>query len=253
MPLSTLFRRLPKRSPSAWLWDGLLGAAVAGALAMASADAPAQTSPQALPGEEIAQMARQAAKSAGLEGARIEVELGELDPRLNLAPCQKVEPYLPTGVPALGHTRVGLRCVVGSKLWRVTLPVTVQVWSKALVTTEALAAGTVLGPQHVVSAEVDLTAAPGAAVTLEADAIGRSLSRSLAPGSALRVTDLKARQWFAAGETVRVSAAGPGWQVVVEGQAMNPGIEGQPVRVRTEGGRMVTGRPVADRLVEMRL
>ncbi len=239
--------------PAAWSWSGLAAALAASLLALVSPAATAQASPQPLPGEAIAQMARQAAQSAGLPGARIEVELGELDPRLNLAPCQKVEPYLPAGVPALGRTRVGLRCVVGSKLWRVTLPVTVQVWSQALVTTEALAAGTVLAPQHLMPAEVDLTAAPGAAITVEADAIGRSLSRSLAPGSALRATDLKARQWFAAGETVRVSAAGPGWQVMVEGQAMNPGIEGQPVRVRTEGGRMITGRPVADRRVEMQL
>jgi flagella basal body P-ring formation protein FlgA len=253
MPLPTLTRPHASRLPSAgwqrWLW----GAALAATLGGASAQAPAQSTAQILPSEEITQMARQAAQSAGLQGARIEVQLGELDPRLNLAPCQKVEPFLPTGVPALGRTRVGLRCAAGPKLWSVTLPVTVQVWSTALVTTEALPAGTVLTAQHLMPAEVDLTAAPGAAITVEADAIGRSLNRSLAPGSALRATDLKARQWFAAGEMVRVSAIGPGWQVVVEGQAMNPGIEGQPVRVRTESGRMITGRPVADRWVEMRL
>jgi flagellar basal body P-ring formation protein FlgA len=230
-----------------------LAVLVAALLALGSPDLLAQNAAQVLPGEQIAQMARSAAKSAGLEGARIEVELGELDPRLNLAPCQQIEPYLPTGVPALGRTRVGLRCVVGSKLWRVTLPVTVQVWSTALVTTEALPAGTVLGPQHLKSAEVDLTADVGAAVTVQADAVGRTLLRALAPGSALRATDLKARQWFAAGETVRVVAMGAGWQVAVEGQAMNPGIEGQAVRVRTDSGRMITGRPVADRQVEMSL
>ena len=52
---------------------------------------------------------------------------------------------------------------------------------------------------------------------------------------------------------VRVVAVGPGWQVVTEGEAMNPGLEGQTVRIRTESGRLLQGRPVGDRQVEVAL
>jgi flagella basal body P-ring formation protein FlgA len=82
---------------------------------------------------------------------------------------------------------------------------------------------------------------------------GRTLGRALQPGQGLRATDLRQRQWFAAGDTVQVLARGNGFAVSGEAQALNPGIEGQPVRVRTESGRVLTGTPVADRRVEVLL
>jgi flagella basal body P-ring formation protein FlgA len=83
--------------------------------------------------------------------------------------------------------------------------------------------------------------------------VGRVLARLLAAGQALRQTDLKSRQWFAAGETVSLVAVGPGYSVSGEGQALTPGIEGQVVRVRTENGRVVTGQAVAEHRVEIPL
>jgi flagella basal body P-ring formation protein FlgA len=79
------------------------------------------------------------------------------------------------------------------------------------------------------------------------------LARPLAAGDTLREQDLRARQWFAAGDTVRIVAGGTGWRIDSEGQALGPGIEGQSVRVRTESGRIVSGIAVADRRVEVAL
>ena len=182
---------------------------------------------------------------------RVEIEVGQLDPRLRLAPCEHVEPYLPAGLPAWGHTRIGLKCTAGAKAWNVTLPITVHAWRRALVLNSALPAGTVLEAGHLAEDEVDLSAAPGAVVTELSAAVGRTLARTVSAGSALRLPDLKVRQWFAAGETVRVVASGPGWSINTEGQALSPGLEGQTVRVRTESGRLLQGRPVAERQVEV--
>jgi len=89
---------------------------------------------------------------------------------------------------------------------------------------------------------------------LHADlAVGRVLTRPLKAGQSLRQSHLKPRQWFAAGDTVTVVAQGPGFSVAGEAQALTNGIEGQPARVRTEGGRMLTGQPVGDRRVELGL
>ncbi len=202
---------------------------------------------------QVQQMARDSAGRAGLGDARIEVEVGSLDPRLKLAPCQRIEPYLPPGLPVWGRTRIGLKCTQGAKLWNVTLPITVHVYARALVTQAALPAGTVLAAEHLTEAEVDLAAAPGLPINQPGALAGRSLQRPLAAGSPLRPADLKARQWFAAGETVRVVAVGPGWSVVTEAEALSPGLEGQSVRVRTESGRLLQGRPVGDRRVEVSL
>lgn len=234
----------------ALLWSALLALA----LTLASGAVRAQADGDlAGIGAQVEQLAKESAGRAGLAGARIEVEVGSLDPRLKLAPCQRIEPYLPAGLPAWGRTRIGLRCTQGARLWNVSLPITVKVWARSLVTASALPAGTMLAAEHLGEAEVDLAAAPGLPQTEPGALVGRYLARPLAAGSALRQTDLKARQWFAAGETVRVVAVGPGWQVVTEGQAMSPGLEGQIVRVRTEQGRMLQARPVGDRQVEVAL
>ncbi len=226
----------------------LLGASLAAAGQVAGGE-----SDIAAVGAQVQQMARDSAGRAGLQDARIEVEVGRLDPRLKLAPCQRIEPYLPPGLPVWGRTRVGLKCTQGVKPWNVTLPVTVRVYARSLVAQSALPAGTTLAPEHFTEAEVDLAAAPGLPIGELGRVVGRTLARPLAAGSALRPADLKARQFFAAGETVRVVALGPGWQVVTEAEALNPGLEGQTVRVRTESGRLLQGRPVGDRQVEVAL
>ena len=207
--------------------------------------------------QKVESLARSGASAATAaeqaRGVRVEVKVGKLDPRLKLAPCQHIDTYLPPGLPIWGSTRVGLRCTQGAKLWNVSIPIQVSVYAQATVLKTALAAGTVLDGGQLAQAEVDIAAAPGAAVSDPMLAIGRTLGRSVAAGATLRQSDLKARQFFAAGETVRVTALGPGWQVVTEGQAVGAGIEGQPVHVRTEGGRLLTARPSGDRQVEVAL
>ena len=83
--------------------------------------------------------------------------------------------------------------------------------------------------------------------------VGRTLARGLAAGDAVRKNDLKARQWFNAGDMVRIVAGGPGYAISSEGQAMGPGLEGQAVRVRTEAGRIITGVATGDRQIEVAL
>lgn len=239
-------------APTACRLAGLALAALAAAPAFAQ-DEPGYTPDNALL-KQVETMARNGAAAATAEqGVRVEVKVGKLDPRLKLAPCLRIEPYLPPGLPILGATRMGLRCTQGAKLWNVSLPIQVSVWTQATVVKSALAAGTVLDAGQLSQAEVDIAAAPGAAVPEPLLVVGRTLARSVAAGATLRQTDLKPRQFFAAGETVRVTALGPGWQVVTEGQAVGAGIEGQTAHVRTESGRMLNARPSGDHQVEVTL
>lgn len=195
----------------------------------------------------------QAASRTAVPGMRVEIELGELDPRLKLAPCQQVEPYLPSGTRLWGKARIGLRCLQGATRWNVYLPVTVQVFAPTLVATRALAAGSMLAAEDFALTEADIAADPSPAIRMPALAVGRTLGRPLAAGEPLHQRDLRARQWFAAGETVRVVAQGNGYSVAGEALAMSPGIEGQAVRIRTESGRILSGVAVAERQVEIAL
>jgi flagellar basal body P-ring formation protein FlgA len=206
--------------------------------------------------ERLAQTAAMAVMSG--TPARVEVELGRLDPRLKLAPCREVQPYLPKGLQMWGRSRIGLRCLdaqsgAGGARWNVSLPVTVKVFARALVAATALPAGATLTEEHLATAEIDIASEQGAVFTDAAPLLGRTLVRPLDSGDALRSNSLSKRQWFASGETVVVRAVGPGFTIAGEGQAMTPGLEGHDVKVRFESGRTVTGRAVGERSVEVLL
>ncbi len=228
-------------------------------LSAALASAAPATTATALPDNlaaEVQRLAREAAVIVWGDGAkppRVEVVLGRLDPRLRLAPCQQILPYLPAGTRPLGNTRMGLRCARGPAAWNVSLPIAVKVWAPSLVASTALPAGTVLERRHLTSAEVDLAERVDPTIAVPEAALGRTLARGLAAGEALRRTDLKTRLWFSAGDTVRIVAVGPGYAISSEGQAMGPGLEGQSARVRTESGRIVSGIAAGERRIEVAL
>lgn len=248
--------RRPASCGRAGLRHGLAGLAAVAVLAggspvaLAQEDTPAAMTTAALPTRQIVEMTRAAVPQAAQ--TRIEVVPGQLDARLKLAPCQQIEPYLPAGATPWGPSRIGLRCVRGSVAWNVYLPVAVRVWRPAVVVTSALAAGAELGPSDLALAEVDIAASPSPVFTDPARLHGRRLAMAMTPGTALRQQHLAQRQWFAAGETVTIAVRGDGFTASTEGQALNPGLEGQPVRVRVSSGRIITGLPAGARLVEVR-
>jgi flagella basal body P-ring formation protein FlgA len=244
---------VPAAAPAARRLAGLALAALAAA---ASAQDETGYTPDNALLQQVETMARNGASAATAEqgsGVRVEVKVGRLDPRLKLAPCQQIDPYLPPGLPVWGSTRIGLRCTRGVKAWNVSIPIQVSVYAQATVARSALPPGTVLDGSMLMQSEVDIAAAPGAAVPDPMLVVGRTLVRAVGAGATLRQTDLKPRQFFASGDTVRVTALGPGWQVVTEGQAVGAGIEGQSVRVRTDGGRLLSVRPTGDHQVEVTL
>ena len=68
---------------------------------------PASGSPADPLATEVAAMVKQAAAIVWGESAappRIEVQVGRLDARLRLAPCQQIVPYLPAGSRPIGRT-----------------------------------------------------------------------------------------------------------------------------------------------------
>lgn len=171
---------------------------------------------------------------------RVTVEVGQLDPRLQLAPCAKVEPHLLPGTRLWGRSAIGVRCVEGAR-WSVALPVTVTVHGPALVAAEAIAAGAQPGPGAVRLQEVELTREPGTPVTDPAQLVGRALTRAVPAGTVLRVEHLRIVPTVAAGDPVRVRLIGQGFAIQTDGQVLSAAADGQSVRVRTEAGRVLGG------------
>lgn len=172
---------------------------------------------------------------------RMEVSIGALDTRLRLAPCARVEPYLPAGSRLWGRTRLGLRCVEGQTAWNVFLPVTVKAWGPAWVLTGNVASGAVLSASDATEAEVDWAADAAPVVANPDQWVGQIASRPLVAGQTLRQPMVRAPSLFKAGAQVRVVAQGPGYAVTSAGQALTAGAVGQTVRVRMDNGRTISG------------
>lgn len=222
------------------VWCSLTGL---GSLAGASTPEQALTQPLLQQASEWAQKNLSSDDvPEGDQPLRPEIELGQLDSRLKLAPCARVEPYLPRGARLWGRSRIGLRCVEGAVLWNVFLPITVKVWGPAWVVQRAVAPGAVLHVGDVAPGEVDWAEHPAPVLVRQADWLGVTAARGLMPGQVLRQNMVRPVQVFKAGTEVKVLVKQAGFQMSATGRAMGHGFLGQPVRVKMPGGRVVSGR-----------
>ncbi|MCD6674789.1 MAG: flagellar basal body P-ring formation chaperone FlgA [Burkholderiaceae bacterium] len=188
---------------------------------------------------------------AGRAGLRVEVQVGKLNRGMRLAPCARIEPFLPPNAKLWGRGFVGVRCAEGAS-WSTMIPVTVSVFGPALVANLPLPAGAMPSADDFRIEEVDWTRTTGVPVSDPAWLAGRSLGRPLSAGQVLRANDLRIPQTIAAGDPVRIRMVGSGFSVSAGGFALSGAGEGQSLRVRTETGRMLVGT-VRERTVEVRL
>ena len=185
--------------------------------------------------------AAQTALPASIRGVSLDVSVGAIDPRLKLAPCANVEPYLPVGARLWGKNRIALRCIDGLVRWNVSLPVTVKANGRAWVIKNPIAPGVAITASDVIESDVDWAEEP-APVLLDAGVWeGQVATRALATGQTLRLGMLKAAQVFQAGAQVRVVAQGLGFEVSGDAFALSSGVVGQLARVRMENGRIASG------------
>lgn len=184
---------------------------------------------------------------------RLELVVGALDSRLRLAPCARVEPYVPPGARLWGKTRVGLRCNDGQARWNVFLPVTVKAFGPAWVMRNNLAAGAVLTEADLMLAEADWAEEPSPVMANPQQWLGQVASRALGSGQVLRQNMVRPATVFQAGTQVRVLAQGAGFQIMADGQALSAGVIGQLARVRMDNGRIMSGTVLDARTVRLEM
>jgi len=183
-------------------------------------------------------------------GGEVEVTVGDPDPRLNLAPCERMEPFVPSGARLWGRTSLGVRCLDGAR-WTVYLPTTIKVFAPGLVAARPIARGEPLGPDDVRAERLELTALPPGLIG-GVDAIdGKTAARAIAAGEAIRRDLLRAPQVLQAGDPVRVLAGGAGFSVITEGKALTAATDGQTAQVAV-AGKVLTGVARAGKVVEVR-
>ncbi|MDD2880942.1 MAG: flagellar basal body P-ring formation chaperone FlgA [Rhodoferax sp.] len=247
-PLMCFARRL---FPPVWLVAGTL-AGLLGVGAQAQAQPVAEAADTAAIYSNAQRWLDDAlAGSASSLPLRMEVSVGELDRRLRLAPCDRVEPYIPPNVRLWGKSRLGLRCTQGSSKWNVFLPITVKAFGPAWVVKGLVQQGAVLSEDDAMAVEVDWAEFNSPIVANVSDWVGQTAVRMLSTGQALRQDMVRAAQVFQAGAQVRVLARGVGFEIATSGQAVSAGVVGHSARVRMDNGRIMTGEVLDSRTVGM--
>ena len=237
-------------SGSSLLACALLAAGAAHAQQQASDPAPL---PEALRGtQQWLEAAVQAAEVPNpVTPLRMEVVVGALDPRLRLAPCNKVEPSRPVGTRLWGHARVGLRCTEGTVRWNVFLPVTIKAFGPAWVMRNNISPGATLTDADAGSAEVDWAEDASPVVLDPHQWVGSTTTRALSAGQTLRQSALRAAVAFPAGTQVHAVAQGKGFSISTDAQSLVAGTVGQTVRLRLDNGHVVSGRVLDDKTVQL--
>lgn len=202
--------------------------------------------------ERIHQSVEQLVRSqtVGLPG-KVSFSLGEIDTRLNLPVCPSLEAFIPPGVRLWGNANVGVRCS-SSTPWTIYVSVSLRVLSGVVIAAHPLTQGRVIELSDLAVQEVDLTQLPGAVITDPAQAVGRIVTLSVAPGQPLRQDLLRTPPVIQQGQSVTLRSQGTGFRVSAEGRALTNAAEGQVTQVRTPSGQTVSGIARAGAIVDMR-
>lgn len=194
---------------------------------------------------------------AGELGARegkADIRLGELDRRLRLARCDRpLEGYLPSAGSLTGNISVGVRCT-GSHPWKIFVPARVALIETVVVSRGFLARGTVLGEDHIMLAEREITA-PGHGYIKDIDqALGRVLRQPVRDGLVINPAMLDRPRLVRRGDEVLIVSEGGAFEVRMKGSALSDGAEGDRIQVRNGSSRrVVEGRVASDGTIMVKM
>lgn len=190
---------------------------------------------------------------------RPEIKVGEVDKRLILPECAKLEVFLPQGAQLIGKSMLGVRCpkdaLAAAKQganqgWSLFVPAQVKVSVDLVIINKPLQKG------HALLAE-DLSKQSGewlqsGMLVDPALAIGKVLKYSVGAGQVLKQDMLQAPYVVMQGKPVQLQIETSGFSIHSEGRALNNGAAGQLVQIRTSSGRVVQGTARESGIVEVR-
>jgi flagella basal body P-ring formation protein FlgA len=186
-------------------------------------------------------------QTAALPG-KTNFQVDDIDSRLVLTACEKLEAFLPTGSQLLGKVSVGVRCAEKHG-WSIFVPVQIKVSLNLLVSAQQLSAGHVLQEEDISTQTIEVSQTGG--LTNPKQALGKVLRYSISSGQVLREDMLRAPFSVVQGQTVQLVVNGGRFTVRNSGVALNNASEGQFVKVRNQTGGVVGGLAQASGVVEI--
>lgn len=169
---------------------------------------------------------------------KVAYNVDEIDRRIALQPCKKIEAFLPSGSHLIGRVAVGVRCNETNG-WSIFIPVQIKITRDLLISARPLTTGQIIHKEDLTRQTTEITQETG--MTDEQQAIGKVLRYSVAAGYMLRENMLRNPYSVKQGQSVRVSIQGGGFNLSSSGVALNNASEGDTVQIRTTSGRVISG------------
>jgi flagella basal body P-ring formation protein FlgA len=175
-------------------------------------------------------------------------KIEEMDPRIALPECARLEAFLPAGSQLVGRTAVGVRCMEQNG-WSVFIPVQVKLSLDLLVSARQLPLGHTLQEDDLARQTTETSQTSG--FTDPKQVVGKVLRYGITAGQVLREDMLRLPYSVTQGQVVQLIVQGKGFSVRSEGVALNNASEGQAVQVRVAAGRVIGGVARAGGVVEI--
>ncbi|MCX7194005.1 MAG: flagellar basal body P-ring formation chaperone FlgA [Proteobacteria bacterium] len=176
-------------------------------------------------------------QTAGLPG-KVAFNVNEIDKRIVLRACSKIEPFLPAGSQMIGNASIGVRCAE-EKGWSIFIPVQIRITRDLLISARPLSHGQILHTEDLAIQTTETT--QNAGLTDARQIIGKVLRYSVSAGYIMRADMLREPYSVKQGQSVRLSVQGGGFSLSSSGVALNNASEGETVQIRTLSGRLVSG------------
>jgi flagella basal body P-ring formation protein FlgA len=186
-------------------------------------------------------------QTAGLPG-KVAFNVDEIDKRIALRACSKIEVFLPAGSQLIGRVSIGVRCndVNG---WSIYIPVQIRISRDLIISARPLALGQIVHAEDIARQTTETTQNVG--MTDAAQVIGKVLRYSVSAGYVMREDMLRAPYNVRQGQSVQLSVQGAGFSLSSSGVALNNASEGESVQIRTSAGRIVSGIASGDGVVKI--
>ncbi|VAW57543.1 hypothetical protein MNBD_GAMMA07-2616 [hydrothermal vent metagenome] len=171
--------------------------------------------------------------------SRINIQLNQLDPRLNLSQCpQPLTSKLAPGSQFTGKTTVHLRCN-SSRPWTVYIIAQISLYGLIVETSKPLSKDHVLKENDLVLSEKDLSRIKYGYFVKKDHLIGKQLRRRLPQNKIIKSNYVKDQTLVKRGENVSIIAEKSGYSVKMTGTAMASGSLGERIRVKNISSKRI--------------
>ena len=187
-------------------------------------------------------------QTAALPG-KVSYKINEIDQRITLSECARLEAFLPSGSQLMGKTAIGVRCNEANG-WSIFVPVQIRISLNLLVSARPLPLGHTLQKEDIASQAIETSRTDG--LTDPRQAVGKVLRYNIAAGQVLREDTLRLPYSVTQGQVVQLAVQGSGFSIRSEGVALSNASEGQTVQIRTNLGRVISGVARAGGVVEIK-